>query len=70
MKSMITPGTLLLNKNDMTTWWLLVSYNVVEDCIYNVVWFNITNSEIISARIHVDSLKRTAMRELYMLIEP
>lgn len=67
---MITPGTLLLNKRDMTTWWLLVSYNVVEDCIYNVVWFNVTNSEIISVRIHVDSLKRTSMRELYMFIEP
>jgi hypothetical protein len=70
MMSMITPGTLLLNKNDMITWWLLVGYSVVEDCICNVAWLNITNSEIINIRTHVDCLNRAALCELYMFIEP
>lgn len=71
MKSMITPGTLLINKDDPTTWWLLVSYNVVKDCVNSVAWFNVTDGHVVNlARTSASSLTRSALGQRYTIIEP
>lgn len=68
---MITPGTLLLNKNDMTTWWLLVSYEVVEGNVRDVAWFNTKNYVILNRyTVKKASLTRAAFGNRYKIIEP
>lgn len=68
MQFMITPGTLLL-RNDTSTWWMLVSYNVVNDYVYNTVWLNVTHGIIvILARTSRNSLTRDKLSYHYAII--
>ena len=69
--SMITPGTLLLNKGDRSNWYVLLSYEVVGDSVRDVVWFNIKNNVILNRySIACSSLTQAALGNHYIIIEP
>lgn len=68
---MITPGTLLLNKSDKSDWYVLVSYEIVESSIRNVIWFNAAGRIVITGYlISQESLSFADLSTIYTLIEP